>query len=118
LKTIPDIADLLTEILTAAGHETRSAPDGLQGSQRVAEERPDLILAEAKIPILDGLGMGAALATQRAGAPPIPIALVSGSRDLQRMAGRVGTPYYLKKPFHASDAIALVRRVLAAWPPR
>jgi CheY-like chemotaxis protein len=114
----PDAAETLADILNDEGYETRTAPDGLQGLQRVAEQIPDLILLDLEMPILDGRGMAAALAIQGQGAPPIPIALVSGSPHLRRMADRLGTPHYLQKPFSASDAIALVRRALAAPRPR
>jgi len=109
-----DLSHRLADILGATGHLTRVAGSGFEGLREVASDPPDIILLGVEMPILDGLEMAEALAVRQAGKPSIPIVLVSASRHLERIAGLVGTPYYLKKPFGISEVTGLVRRVLDA----
>lgn len=106
----------LADILAVAGHMTRVAGSGFESLQEVASDPPDIILLDVGMPILDGAEMARALAVRRAGKPSIPIVLISESRNVERIAGAVGTPYYLKKPFGISQVIGLVNRALDAGP--
>lgn len=107
-----DLAKAISELLASMGHAVRTASNGVEGLQRVAEELPDLIVLDVEMPILDGPGMVKALASQRAGQGPIPILLVSGVFTLERIARSIRTPYYLKKPFSISGVVALVKEAL------
>ncbi len=107
-----ETADALAELLTPAGHVTRTACNGVEGLRMVAERLPDLILLDVEMPILDGPGMAEALAIQRVGQPRIPIVLVSGARNLQKIAAWVGTAHYLRKPVSVDQMLAIVNRAL------
>ena len=101
-----EIAESVAEVLTPAGHATRTACNGVEGLRMVAERLPDLILLDVEMPILDGPEIAEALALQRVGQPPILI--VSAARNIHKIAGWVGTPHYLKKPFSADQMIEVV----------
>ena len=107
-----ETADALAELLTPAGHVTRTACNGVEGLRMVAERLPDLILLDVEMPILDGPGMAEALAIQRVGQPRIPMVLVSGARNLQKIAAWVGTAHYLRKPVSVDQILAIVNRAL------
>ena len=70
--------------------------------------RPDALLLDVEMPILDGPGMVEALMIQRTGQAPIPIVLVSAARNIEKIAGWVGTAQYLKKPFSVEKMIEIV----------
>ena len=103
-----EIAESVAEVLTPAGHATRTACNGVEGLRMVAERLPDLILLDVEMPILDGPGMAEALALKRTDLPRIPIVIVSAARNIHKIAGWVGTPHYLKKPFSADQMIEVV----------
>ena len=103
-----EIAESVAELLTPAGHVTRTACNGVEGLRMVAERLPDLILLDVEMPILDGPGMAEALALQRSDLPRIPIVIVSAARNIHKIAGWVGTAHYLKKPFSAEKMIEVV----------
>ncbi len=103
-----EIAEAVAELLTPAGHITRTACNGVEGLRMVAEGLPDLILLDVEMPILDGPGMVEALMIQRTGQAPIPIVLVSAARNIEKIAGWVGTAQYLKKPFSVEKMIEIV----------
>lgn len=111
-----ELSRRLADILAATGHVTRVARNGFEGLREVASDPPDIILLDVEMPILDGVEMAEALAVRRAGKPSIPIVLISATRHLERIAGLVGTPYYLRKPFGISQVISLVNRALDARP--
>jgi CheY-like chemotaxis protein len=113
-----EVSHRLADVLAASGHQTRIAGNGFEGLQAVASDPPDIILLDVEMPILDGPEMAEALAVRRAGKPPIPIVLISASRHLERIAGVVGTPFYLKKPFGIRQAISLVNEALDACQPQ
>jgi len=105
-------AHRLADFLAASGHTTRVAANGLEGLREVESDPPDVILLDVEMPVLDGPEMAEALAVRRAGKTSIPIVLISGSRHLERIAGMVGTPYFLRKPFGISQAIRMVNQAL------
>jgi two-component system, cell cycle response regulator DivK len=46
--------DMLTRRLTRRGYEVVTAVDGAEGCDKARSERPDLILMDMHLPILDG----------------------------------------------------------------
>jgi CheY-like chemotaxis protein len=108
----PDLAELLTSVLEDAGHEVRIAEHGQAGLDRIGESRPDAVLLDVDMPILDGPTMAYRLFLRDRGDETIPIVLLSGVPDLWRVAERVGTPYFLEKPYRIANVSALVQRAL------
>ena len=51
----PKVVELLQEFLVAKGYEVITAGDGVEGLQKVKEERPHLILLDIRMPKMDGL---------------------------------------------------------------
>src|SRR6202021_3702666 len=91
---------IFRDLLTHAGFELLEARDGEEGVAMAAEKRPDLILMDIQMPIVDGYE-----ATRRIKANPqlhhIPIVAVtsyalSGDEAKARAAGGDG---YIAKPF-------------------
>jgi CheY-like chemotaxis protein len=63
------IADLLEMALTDEGYRVLLAANGRQGLQRLAEgPRPDLVISDYMMPILDGTGLLQAMAGNRGAA--------------------------------------------------
>jgi CheY-like chemotaxis protein len=102
------IRELLARVLTIAGYEVDSAADGHEALERVAARRPDLILLDLMMPVLDGWSVLDRLREQR---DPPPVVVVSAYLDRGRVvaAGAVG---YLSKPFRSTDLLETCRRVL------
>jgi len=53
----PDILLMLRMSLEDEGHTVVMAADGESGLQRLAEHRPDLVLLDVMMPVLDGWGV-------------------------------------------------------------
>ena len=112
-----DSADVLAEIMTDAGHEVRIAYDGQEGLRLASERTPHLAMLDVEMPILDGPGMAYQMLLHDLGLEFVPIILLSGVPELDRVAEEVGTPYFLGKPYRYEQLLALVNRALSEVAP-
>jgi DNA-binding NtrC family response regulator len=108
-----DVADLLGEALEHRGHHIRIARDGEEGLRELAIRIPDAVLLDVEMPVLDGPGMAYEMFIRDLGLESIPIVLLSGVVDLESVAARVGTPYFLGKPYSLNALFSLCERALA-----
>jgi FixJ family two-component response regulator len=76
---------------------------------------PDGVLLDADMPVLNGPEMAHRMLLHDAGEEKIPIVLVSGRSDLPAVAGRMGTPYFLRKATtdYAQTLIKMLDRALS-----
>jgi two-component system, cell cycle response regulator DivK len=109
----PDNRTILRDLLSAAGYAVLEAEDGEAGVAKALAERPDLILMDIQMPLVDGYE-----ATRRIKAEPgmaaTPIIAVTsyalaGDEAKTKAAGCDG---YVAKPFSPRALLAEVRRFL------
>jgi DNA-binding response OmpR family regulator len=108
-----DISEPLVELLQADGHHVRVAENGVVGLRLLAEALPDLVLLDVEMPMLGGPDMAHRMFLENVGRERVPIVFLSGVPDLHRIAHRVGTAYYLQKPFQLDALRTVVARALA-----
>jgi two-component system, sensor histidine kinase and response regulator len=118
LLVIEDEAPLranLVRILSAEGYRVIAAADGEEGIRRVREDRPDLVICDILMPLVDGFGVLAALRSQPETAA-LPFIFLTASADKENLARglRSGANAYVTKPFKIADLLAAVRRRLPA----
>lgn len=104
---------LMERILGYAGYECFTASNGREALAIFERERPDLILTDIAMPVMDGLAATAALRARPEGAR-IPIVAVSAhvmAEDRER-ALRAGCTEYVTKPYRPHDLLAVVERLL------
>ena len=109
----PDMADCCAEVLRLEGHSAVIARNGAEGLTLVSADKPDLILLDVEMPVLNGPDMAYRLFIDDAGQELIPILLASGVLDLRSAAEEVGTPSFLGKPFSVKQLLAAVALALA-----
>jgi signal transduction histidine kinase len=103
--------DACAEILQAEGFEVMTAPDGPAGLDLLRRYSPDLILADLKMPGMDGL---AYLGSVKAFDPDIVAIMITGYATLQVAveAMKAGAYDFLPKPFKPADLRGVARRGL------
>jgi CheY-like chemotaxis protein len=104
------IRDLLCRVLTIGGFEVEGAADGYEALERVAARRPDLVLLDLMMPVLDGWSV---LDRLRDEANPPPVIVVSAYLD-RGLAAAAGASGCLHKPFRSAELIEACRRVLGS----
>jgi CheY-like chemotaxis protein len=93
-----DVVEAFADHLRAEGYEVRTARTGEEGLEALRAARlPDVVVLDVDMPVLGGPGMAHQMLLHDPGEEKIPILLMSGRDDLQQIAGRMGTPYFLKK---------------------
>jgi response regulator NasT len=94
----------IVEMLTEAGYVVvGEAGDGEQAVQLAQEHRPDLVVMDVKMPVLDGISA----AERIAGARIAPVVLLTAfsQRELVERARDAGAMAYVVKPFTAADLL-------------
>ena len=112
-----DNRNIYRTILEHYGFRVRVAIDGAEGVRLASEERPDLILLDIDIPVLDGLEVARQLkgSDATAGIPIVALTAHNRAEDRQR-ATAAGFDGYLAKPVAPTEVAAEVRRFLAGSP--
>src|SRR5207237_4236138 len=87
-----------------------TAGDGKHGLEEAHRLRPDIVLTDVNMPIMDGIQLTERLA-QELPASPVIIMSVQGERDYLRRAMQAGAREYLVKPFSHDELVAAIRRV-------
>jgi len=111
----PDVLLLLRIELEAEGYETLLAADGETALRRIAEERPDIVLLDVMMPVVDGWGVLKRLA--QVGSPTRVIVLsAKASEGDVAHALDLGAHEYVTKPFEPAALLVTVAHVLQSSP--
>ena len=111
--------DMLSRRLIRKGYEVVMATDGPQGVAMAASERPDLILMDMSLPVLDGWD-----ATRQVKADPatkgIPvIALTAHAMESDRQkALEAGCDDFDTKPVELPRLLTKIEELLKKFPPK
>ena len=96
--------------LAAAGYEVDSAADGLAALAAVSHTRPDLVVLDMRMPVLDGYATLARLRADPATAA-IPVVIATAADDQRSRSLAEGAAAFITKPI---DARQLLREVSLA----
>jgi response regulator NasT len=92
----------LVEMLAEEGYEVvGEAADGETAVRLAQELRPDLVILDIKMPIMDGLAAAEKISEEHIA--PVVILTAFSQRDLIERARAAGAMTYLVKPFQKSD---------------
>ena len=105
------LADMVSDALGLAGHNTVVAADGMAGLNAAREVKPDLIIADIGLPKLDGFELVRTIRQSGNQTPVIFLTARNQKSDL--MTGfEVGADDYLAKPFVLQELILRVNAIL------
>jgi CheY-like chemotaxis protein len=105
------IAEVLAMTLADAGYQVVTAANGRQALASLAETRPDVIVTDTMMPVLDGPGLLAALAADPAHRD-IPVILMSALDGAAAAKLVQGHRTFLGKPFLGPELLRVLERVL------
>ena len=109
----PHIVRLIQVNLEKEGFQVVTAADGVEGSQRLREGRPDLVILDVIMPRKDGFTLLREMKAQPelTDVPVIMLTVKTHNADILQGL-REGAELYRPKPFHPKELVALVKRVL------
>ena len=108
------IRGLLMRALGDDGHETTATADGVAALNALKHEKKfDLLLADVKMPVMDGIALALAAGRDR---PEMPIMLMTGYADQRERAHGLDALVHevLAKPFSTDQIKSAVREALLA----
>jgi len=114
----PPTVQLIKSALEGIGLEVRTAENGAECLLAVHEEKPDLVVLDVMMPVLDGFQTLKVL-QQSQDTKDIPVIMLtarSSDRDVAH-GWRSGVTSYLTKPFSVDQLVAMVRRILEVAAP-
>jgi two-component system response regulator MprA len=110
------ITDVVRRALRQAGHEVRTAADGVEALEAADQFVPDLVVLDLGLPRLDGVEVSRRLRSES----DAPILILTARTEVDdRVAGLdSGADDYLVKPFEVRELLARVRALMRRRPPR
>ena len=103
-----DIRSLVALRLRKAGYEVVTAVDGEEALRLAREVKPDLLLLDVSMPVMDGFAVCREIQSQGPAAPPV-IFLTARTHSAAALEGfAVGAADYVTKPFRPAELLARV----------
>jgi len=104
----------LAEMLTEEGFRVvGEAGDGAKAIELAEELKPDLVILDVKMPVLDGIAAAEAIAGRRIA--PVVILTAFSQRDLVERARDAGAMAYLVKPFSKTDLLPAIEMAMSRF---
>ena len=107
----------LKEMLEEEGYRVvGEAGNGAQAVALAAELRPDLVILDVQMPVMDGLSAAEEIAAARIA--PVVILTAFSQRDLVERARSAGSMAYLVKPFQKHDLVPAIEMAISRYTER
>jgi two-component system, OmpR family, response regulator ResD len=106
----PAIRRLMVDIFTFAGAEVYTAANGKLALQQLGDVKPDLIILDLLMPVLDGWQTCRSIRRSS----PVPVLLLSALSDDRTIVQglQAGADGYVSKPFNPQVLLARARALL------
>jgi flagellar protein FlaH len=113
VEDVPDIRLLLVETLADAGFQVIQAADGSVALEKASHERPDVVLLDVMMPVMDGFEVLAKL-RQDPATRNIPVVMLTSLSALEgeKRGMDLGVTHYLTKPLDLGVLGATLRVIL------
>jgi len=110
----PKNLTLLRDLLQVSGYKTIEATDGKQGVELAKSKKPDLILMDVQMPVMDGLEAARILKadTTTSNIPVLALTSYAMKGDEERIL-QAGCDGYLAKPFNIQELLKEVAKYLS-----
>ncbi len=106
----PNIRELLQMYLEKDGYAVTLAADGGQGLTKFHAIKPDLVLLDVMMPVMDGWAVCRAIRAE--GKTPVIMLTAKGETDDKVTGLKAGADDYVTKPFEMKELLARIEAVL------
>ena len=104
----------LVEVLTGAGYRVvAEAGDGRAAVEAVREHRPDIVVMDVTMPVMDGIAAAGEIAGERLA--PVVMLTAFSQRELVERARTAGAMAYVVKPFTEADLVPAIELAVARF---
>ncbi len=106
----PNIRELLQLYLEKDGYAVTLAADGGQGLEKFRAIKPNLVLLDVMMPVMDGWAVCKAIRAEDS--TPVIMLTAKGETDDKVMGLKAGADDYIIKPFEMKELLARIEAVL------
>jgi DNA-binding response OmpR family regulator len=107
------LLETLAYHLEQAGYQVVTAADGASALEAVHREKPDLIILDLMLPVIDGLEVCRQLRRDNSTSGILILMLTAKSEEIDKVVGlEVGADDYVTKPFSRHELLARVKALL------
>jgi CheY-like chemotaxis protein len=103
-----DVRALIGMALRQAGYHVMTAPHGAAALDLVEASRPNAILLDMRMPVMDGQAFSRAY--RRLPGPHAPIIVFTARKDAARSADQIKADGYVHKPFDVHEVLRALDR--------
>jgi two-component system OmpR family response regulator len=105
------VRELLGDALRIAGFETMSAPDGMSALTVIRERKPDLLIIDINMPLMDGFELVERLRKTGDNTPALMLSARADRVDITRGL-TLGADDYVTKPFGLEELLLRIKAIL------
>ena len=105
------VRELVSDALRIAGFETLQANDGMSALTALRTAKPDLLIIDINMPLMDGFDLVERLRTQNDLTPVLMLSARSDRADITRGLS-LGADDYVTKPFGLEELLLRVKAIL------
>ncbi len=109
----PDVIKIVDFRLKSAGYKVNMASDGREGIESIKKERPDLILLDIRMPVMDGYEVCRRIKSDEefSGIPVIFLTASSGATIKDKVSEYMADDYIIK-PFDSENLLKKVKNLI------
>ncbi|MCT4557600.1 MAG: response regulator [Pelagimonas sp.] len=116
ILTIDDskaVRDMVMFTLEPEGFEVVGAENGQDGLEKLREKRPDFVITDLNMPVMNGLNFIIQARADPSGTGiPIVMLTTETAPDMKARGKEAGATGWINKPFDADKLIAVTRKLL------
>ena len=100
-------------LLSSKGYEVHGAVDGQAALDAIDKVKPDLVLLDIMLPVIDGFEVCRRIKSNSA-TKHIPVVMLTAKKSREDMARgeQVGADWYITKPFKSAMVIETIQRFI------
>ena len=107
----PGVRALLRDTLSIAGFETIEASDGMSALTLLRTAKPDLLIIDINMPLMDGFDLVERLRSQNDMTPVLMLSARNDRSDITRGLS-LGADDYVTKPYSSRELLARIKAVM------
>jgi signal transduction histidine kinase len=111
----PEILEATGQLLREWGYSVDEARDGATALELARDSRPDLMLIDLMMPVMDGWTLIGRIRAENV-APGVPLVVFSADRDAREKGRKLEADAAVRKPFELEELQELLERLLAPKP--
>jgi CheY-like chemotaxis protein len=113
----PDAREMYSEYLEYSGYDVIEAANGMEALQRAVDDKPDIILMDLSLPVMDGWEATRRLkADERTAGIPVVALTGHALAGISEGAKKAGCDAFVTKPCLPEDLVIEIKRVLESAP--